>query len=119
MKLIIVTGSIFTRNAGNHDAIRNYFLYFHIMATLHLIIQGKVQGVFYRVSARKKAIEIGISGWIKNTPEHHVEVMARGTEAQLQQFIEWCKQGPPKARVDNIITEKAAEHYFDEFKILH
>jgi acylphosphatase len=46
------------------------------MATLHLIIQGKVQGVFYRVSARKKALEIGISGWIKNTPEHHVEVMA-------------------------------------------
>lgn len=89
------------------------------MATLHLIIQGKVQGVFYRVSARKKAIEIGISGWIKNTPEHHVEVMAHGTDEQLQKFIEWCKDGPSKARVDNLITEKAAEQHFDEFKILH
>jgi len=86
---------------------------------LHLIIRGKVQGVFYRVSARKKAIEIGISGWIKNTPELHVEVMAQGTDEQLQQFIEWCREGPSKARVDNIITEEATGLHFEEFKILH
>lgn len=95
-------------------------LYLHIMATIHLIIQGKVQGVFYRVSARKKAVEMGINGWVKNTPERHVEIIAQGTNEQLQKLIEWCRQGPSKARVDHIITtEKTDDEHFDEFKILH
>ncbi|MEO5995071.1 MAG: acylphosphatase [Chitinophagaceae bacterium] len=89
------------------------------MATLRLIIQGKVQGVFYRVSARKTARQIGITGWVKNTPERHVEILASGTIEQLQNFVEWCKKGPSDARVEKVNTEDAAEQHFDEFKILH
>ena len=90
-----------------------------IMATFHLIIQGKVQGVFYRVSAKKAAIKMGVTGWVKNTPEKHVEIFASGTSDQLQKFVEWCEKGPPDARVEKVITEEVADQHFDEFKILH
>ena len=89
-----------------------------VMATFHLIIKRKVQGVFYRVSAKKEAIRIGITGWVKNTPERHVEIIASGTEDQLQKFVEWCKNGPTEARVEKVITEEVVDQHFDEFKIL-
>lgn len=88
------------------------------MTTLQIIIQGKVQGVFFRVSARRVANKLGITGWVKNTPEKHVEIVASGTSEQLQQFTEWCGEGPPDARVDRVITKELAEQHFDEFKIL-
>jgi acylphosphatase len=87
------------------------------MTTIHLIIQGKVQGVFFRVSARKKAVETNITGWVKNTPERHVEIIASGNDEQIKSFIEWCKNGPSSARVDNLIMKEMEEMHFDEFKI--
>lgn len=93
--------------------------YFHSMAAAHLIIQGKVQGVFFRVSAKKQADLIGIIGWVQNTKEGHVEVMAQGTEEQVKQFVEWCKRGPSRARVDNVLISHATEQPLKEFKILH
>lgn len=89
------------------------------MAAVHLIIQGKVQGVFYRVSAKKTAASLSIIGWVRNTQEGHVEIIAQGEEEQLQQFINWCKRGPSTAQVENVITEQAEEQPFKEFKILH
>jgi acylphosphatase len=89
------------------------------MTTLHLIIQGKVQGVFFRVSAKRIANQLGITGWVKNTPEKHVEIMASGTSELLQQFTDWCREGPSDARVDKVIMKELAGHHFDEFKILH
>lgn len=88
------------------------------MATLHLIIQGKVQGVFYRASTRKMAKELGITGWVRNTPEGYVEIMAHGVDEQVKQFVEWCKKGPSRARVDQVKTENVEEKYFKEFIIL-
>lgn len=89
------------------------------MGCLHILIQGKVQGVFYRVSARKKAIQSGITGWVANTPEGNVEIIACGRTEQLRDFVDWCKQGPANARVEKVIAEDATEEIFDEFKILH
>lgn len=77
------------------------------MRTVHLLIKGKVQGVFYRASAKEKAEELGIDGWIKNTKEGFVEAVASGSNNTVQQFIDWCKRGPSKARVDDVvITEQ-------------
>lgn len=89
------------------------------MQSVHLIIQGKVQGVFYRVSAKKQADIIGVTGWVKNTKERHVEILAQGTEEQIKRFVEWCKQGPSRAQVEKVITAPAEEKQFKEFKILH
>lgn len=53
------------------------------MPTFHLLIKGKVQGIFYRASAKETADKTGITGWVKNTPEGDVEAVATGTEEQL------------------------------------
>ncbi|MEO6455011.1 MAG: acylphosphatase [Ginsengibacter sp.] len=88
------------------------------MVTLHLIIMGKVQGVFYRASAKRKANELGVTGWIKNTKEGNVEAIISGSEMQSKQFINWCKIGPDKAKVQQVIVTKTNDKVFADFTIL-
>jgi acylphosphatase len=86
----------------------------------HIIISGKVQGVFFRKNTKQKAIEFNINGWVKNTPEDKVEIFAQGNEKNLNTFIDWCKQGPPKAIVENIeVVEKQTDNNLKEFSILY
>lgn len=68
---------------------------------MHLLIKGKVQGVFYRASAKEAADKLGIKGWVRNTADGHVEIMAAGERETLQRFLEWCRKGPRLA----IVTE--------------
>lgn len=87
------------------------------MKRVHLIISGKVQGVFFRHNTKKKAIELGIKGWVKNL-EDDVEVVAEGNEGRLKELIEWCHQGPKGASVDNIQMEwEKYKGEFDKFEI--
>ncbi len=87
------------------------------MPTFHLLISGKAQGVFYRATAKKVAEELGVKGWIKNTKDNDVEAIITGTEEQVQQFIKWCKKGPARAEVSEVIATKVNDKSFDEFKI--
>lgn len=87
------------------------------MPTMRLIIRGKVQGVFYRATARDVAEQKGITGWVKNTVEGYVEIMATGSEDQLENFLQWCRQGPPRAQVTAIDQEYLPEQDFDGFRI--
>ena len=59
------------------------------MPTKYLLIRGRVQGVYYRASAKDMARKNGLTGWIRNTPDGHVEAVASGTEEQLELFINW------------------------------
>jgi len=68
----------------------------------HILIKGKVQGVFFRKNAKQIAEDLNIAGWVKNTDEGHVEIFAQAFEDELIEFINWCKQGPPKADVKNV-----------------
>ena len=86
------------------------------METVHLVIKGKVQGVYYRVSAKEKANALDIKGWVKNTGEN-VEVMASGNKEQLETFIEWCRLGPKYATVTDIIITKADAENVNDFSI--
>ena len=88
------------------------------MPTVQLLIKGEVQGVFYRATARQIAARIGITGWIKNTREGNVEAIVSGTEEQLQKFITWCKKGPEKAVVDEVVVIEKQEISFDEFVVV-
>ena len=88
------------------------------MKTIRLIIKGKVQGVFYRATAKDIADELGVKGSIKNLPDRNVEITASASEDILQKFIEWCKQGPPKARVEEVIIEELNLQQFNEFRII-
>jgi acylphosphatase len=87
------------------------------MPTIHLTIKGKVQGVFFRASAKDKADEIGVRGWVKNTDDGNVEAMVNGNKEQLQKFIEWCKTGPPRAVVTDIAITYKEEEIFDGFRV--
>lgn len=86
--------------------------------TVKLIIKGDVQGVFFRASAQKVADGLQITGTVKNTTEGHVEVIASGLQQQLDQFIEWCRQGPKKANVEEMHVTPIGEIAFDEFTIV-
>jgi acylphosphatase len=88
------------------------------MPTVHLIIKGRVQGVFFRATAKDVADEIGIKGWVKNTAEGNVEIIAGGTDEQLQKFIDWCKVGPRKAIVRDVVLTRMQEEILSEFKIV-
>jgi len=88
------------------------------MATFHLLIEGIVQGVFYRASAKRLAGEIGVTGWVRNTKDGQVEIMAQGTDADVRNFVEWCKKGPPGARVEKVEVSPVHEQPFEGFKIL-
>ncbi len=87
------------------------------MPAIHLMIKGKVQGVFYRATAKKKAKELNITGWIKNNEDGDVEAVASGEESALQVFMNWCKQGPENAMVENVMIRKINNVNFDTFKI--
>lgn len=82
------------------------------METVHLVITGKVQGVFYRASAKKKAEELNIRGWIKNTSEGNVEALVTGNQVEIEKFIQWCRSGPDRAVVEEV---RIHEHEFREF----
>lgn len=87
------------------------------MRTVHLRIKGKVQGVFYRATAKDVAEETGIKGWVKNTPEGDVEIVASGEDGQLEKFIAWCREGPPRARVTDVIVTEKDSIRFENFSI--
>ena len=72
----------------------------------HIIVEGRVQGVFFRKNTKQKAHELNITGWVKNTKEDKVEILAFGNTEDLSKFITWCKQGPPKAIVKNLHVEE-------------
>jgi acylphosphatase len=79
-----------------------------------ILVSGKVQGVFYRVSTVEKAIELGLKGYAQNLPDGRVLIEAEGHEESLQKLIEWCKKGPSRAVVTNVdVVESAMMNYTD------
>jgi len=88
------------------------------MPTIHLTIKGRVQGVFYRATAKEVADEIGLKGWIKNTDNDDVEATVTGNDEQLKKFIDWCWQGPQRAKVEDVLTEIVEDEMFDDFKVI-
>ena len=88
------------------------------MPTVHLIIKGRVQGVFYRATAKDVADEIGVTGWVKNTEEGNVEILATGSDTQLRKLIDWCRIGPKKAVVTEVEISENKEENFKSFEVL-
>lgn len=88
------------------------------MKTVRLIIKGRVQGVFYRASAKDAADALGITGWVRNLPDHRVEIVASARQEILLKFIEWCREGPPRALVEEVVVEESAFEEYKNFRIL-
>ncbi len=65
-------------------------------------VRGRVQGVFFRDSTRGKAEELGLSGYVMNTPDGDVEAVFEGPKEGVEEMVQWCGQGPPQASVENV-----------------
>lgn len=74
------------------------------MYRLHLILSGRVQGVFFRAETRAKARQLGLVGWVKNLPDGSVEAVAEGPKEPLNQFLVWCRRGPAMAHVTKVTS---------------
>lgn len=89
-----------------------------MLQTISITVDGLVQGVFYRQSTKAKAVDLGITGEIKNKPDGTVHITATGTETQLNQLVEWCKKGPEMAIVTNVKVEENPLQSFKGFSII-
>ena len=86
--------------------------------TLSITITGKVQGVFFRQSAKEKALELGLTGQVKNLGDGNVQILATGIDEQLAAFTDWCKKGPRRAVVTGVEITELPLKQFDHFTIV-
>ena len=73
------------------------------MAAARFVVSGKVQGVFFRVSTRQRALDLGLSGRATNLPDGRVEVLAAGSAEAIDALERWLHQGPPAACVAAVV----------------
>lgn len=72
------------------------------MKAVRFLVGGKVQGVWFRASARDRAVALGLRGFARNLQDGRVEVLAIGEEEPLEELAQWLHYGPPQARVDEL-----------------
>jgi acylphosphatase len=80
-------------------------------------VSGRVQGVGFRYNAREAAFHYGINGYIRNQSNGDVYIEAEGIRENVDQFIAWCRQGPPRARVDAVDVTEGEVRGFREFLV--
>lgn len=88
------------------------------MIARHIRVIGKVQGVFFRASTKAKADELSIKGFVRNEPGGSVYIEAEGEIGNINQFLDWCKEGPPRSRVDNLDVQEAKVTGYSNFDVL-
>jgi len=81
---------------------------------VRVFIDGRVQGVCFRMETRRAAEERGVDGWVRNLPNGKVEAVFEGEDTKVQSMLQWCETGPPLARVNRVEVEN--ETPTDEFE---
>ena len=71
----------------------------------HILVQGRVQGVFFRDHTQKWASSLGVYGWVKNLANGKVEILAEGEKDRIEDLIRLVREGPPSSRVDSMDIE--------------
>ena len=85
--------------------------------TIAITVSGKVQGVFYRQSTKEKAIDLNITGKVKNLTDGRVFIVATGSSENINALIQWCWDGPRRAVVSDVEHEVRVLQHFDGFSI--
>jgi acylphosphatase len=80
----------------------------------HVLIEGRVQGVFFRVETRTVARQHDLTGWVKNQYDGSVEAVFEGKKENVEKAVQWCHKGPPHALVTNVTVKR--EPYIGEFE---
>jgi acylphosphatase len=87
---------------------------------VHVLITGRVQGVFFRAYTRVAAQTIGVTGWVRNLPDGRVEAIFEGDSDKIEKMIKWCYEGSPMSRVARVeVLEEAYTGEFDRLDISH
>ena len=85
---------------------------------VHVLVSGRVQGVFFRANTRAEAKRLGLKGWVKNLPGGRVELVAEGPLMAVDELVRWCHEGPAYARVDKVeIRQETPTGEFDDFSV--
>jgi acylphosphatase len=84
-----------------------------MMIRTTVVVHGLVQGVAFRHHTCQRALELGVTGWVRNLPDGSVEGLFEGDEADVKALVDWCRSGPPAARVDRL--DVSAGTYCSEF----
>jgi len=85
-----------------------------LKARAHVLVSGWVQGVFFRSYAQREANRRNVAGWVRNLRDGRVEAVLEGEEEDVKRVIEFCRRGPPGARVEKV--DVAWEGYRGEFQ---
>lgn len=72
-----------------------------------VVVRGHVQGVWYRNTCRREALELGVDGWVRNREDGAVEAVLAGPSDAVDALVAWMREGPPHARVDRLEAEPA------------
>ncbi|HJL72815.1 MAG TPA: acylphosphatase [Nitrospinaceae bacterium] len=86
-------------------------------SAVHIMVHGRVQGVFFRASTQTRALELSLVGWVRNLPDSWVEIHAEGDQKNLELLIEWCRQGPPSAKVTRVDLDWITPQTMHDFQI--
>lgn len=81
-------------------------------------VTGRVQGVWYRKSAAERAIHFQLLGTVENMADGSVVIHAQGSRHNLDEFLSWCAEGPPKAKVAEVAVEELPFREYQDFKVL-
>lgn len=85
---------------------------------LQIRVFGKVQGVFFRASTKAVADQLGVKGRVKNEKDGSVLIEAEGSATLLDEFVQWCHQGPEKARVEKVELSEGEWQNFSNFVVI-
>jgi acylphosphatase len=89
-------------------------------ARVHVLIEGRVQGVFFRASTRDEARARGLAGWARNLSDGRVEALFEGDKRVVEDMLRWCHKGPPYAYVDRVEVEWQPYHGdLTDFRIVY
>lgn len=90
------------------------------MSRVHVIISGRVQGVFFRAETQRMARQLGVHGWVRNRPEGTVEAVFEGPQELVESAIKWCWQGSAMSRVTDVQrSDEKARNDLEDFVIRH
>ena len=90
------------------------------MKRAHIIIEGRVQGVCFRMETQYEARRVSVNGWVRNLRDGSVEAIFEGEDSIVNGMIEWCKHGPPGAKVKDISVDwEDYKGEFDRFAITY
>lgn len=89
-----------------------------MQARAHVVISGRVQGVYFRASAAEEARTLGLTGWVRNAGED-VEAVFEGSREAVERMLAWCREGPSRASVSSVEVEWEEPEGLGRFSVIH